>query len=50
MSLSKLYVGNLNYKTTEESLKDLFTQFGKKKPSHLGGITGPSIYPGSMGY
>jgi RNA recognition motif-containing protein len=25
----KLYVGNLNYKTTEDSLKQLFTQFGE---------------------
>ena len=24
----KLYVGNLNYKTTEDSLKQLFAQFG----------------------
>lgn len=28
MSL-KLYVGNLNYKTTEEKLKDLFSQYGE---------------------
>jgi len=28
MSL-KLYVGNLNYRTTEEKLKDLFSQFGE---------------------
>jgi RNA recognition motif-containing protein len=26
---SKLYVGNLNYRTTEEKLKDLFSQFGE---------------------
>ncbi len=25
----KLYVGNLNYKTTEESLKQLFSQYGE---------------------
>ena len=25
----KLYVGNLNYKTTEDSLKQLFAQFGE---------------------
>jgi RNA recognition motif-containing protein len=24
----KIYVGNLNYATTEESIKDLFTQYG----------------------
>ncbi len=29
MSFSKLYVGNLNYKTTEETLKDLFAQYGE---------------------
>jgi RNA recognition motif-containing protein len=29
MSFSKLYVGNLNYKTTEETLKELFAQFGE---------------------
>jgi RNA recognition motif-containing protein len=29
MSFQKLYVGNLNYKTTEDSLKELFTQFGE---------------------
>jgi len=29
MSFQKLYVGNLNYKTTEESLKDLFAQHGE---------------------
>jgi RNA recognition motif-containing protein len=29
MSFSKLYVGNLNYKTTEETLKGLFAQFGE---------------------
>jgi RNA recognition motif-containing protein len=28
-SSRKLYVGNLNYKTTEETLKDLFTQYGE---------------------
>jgi len=25
----KLYVGNLNYKTTEDTLKELFSQFGE---------------------
>jgi RNA recognition motif-containing protein len=25
----KLYVGNLNYKTTEDNLKQLFSQFGE---------------------
>ncbi|MCI4446007.1 MAG: RNA-binding protein [Candidatus Aminicenantes bacterium] len=25
----KLYVGNLNYRTTEEKLKDLFSQYGE---------------------
>lgn len=29
MSFQKLYVGNLNYKTTEETLKELFAQFGE---------------------
>ena len=29
MSFQKLYVGNLNYKTTEETLKDLFAQYGE---------------------
>ena len=29
MSFSKLYVGNLNYKTTEETLKGLFAQYGE---------------------
>jgi RNA recognition motif-containing protein len=29
MSFSKLYVGNLNFKTTEEALKQLFGQHGE---------------------
>jgi RNA recognition motif-containing protein len=29
MSSKKLYVGNLNYKTTEEKLKEAFSQFGE---------------------
>lgn len=29
MSFQKLYVGNLNYKTTEETLKEQFAQFGE---------------------
>jgi cold-inducible RNA-binding protein len=29
MSFSKLYVGNLNYKTTEDTLKGLFGQYGE---------------------
>jgi cold-inducible RNA-binding protein len=29
MSSNKLYVGNLNYKTTEESLRQAFGQFGE---------------------
>jgi RNA recognition motif-containing protein len=29
MSSTKLYVGNLNYKTTEEKLKEVFGQFGE---------------------
>ncbi|MGA2362725.1 MAG: RNA-binding protein [Candidatus Aminicenantales bacterium] len=29
MSFQKLYVGNLNYKTTDETLKGLFAQFGE---------------------
>jgi RNA recognition motif-containing protein len=29
MSAAKLYVGNLNYRTTEDKLKDLFSQYGE---------------------
>ena len=29
MSFQKLYVGNLNYRTTEDKLKELFTPFGE---------------------
>jgi RNA recognition motif-containing protein len=29
MSFKKLYVGNLNYKTNDERLKELFSQFGE---------------------
>jgi len=29
MESKKLYVGNLNYKTTEETLKSHFTQYGE---------------------
>jgi RNA recognition motif-containing protein len=29
MSLSKLYIGNLNYRTTEDALKQLFAQHGE---------------------
>ncbi|MBM3310655.1 MAG: RNA-binding protein [Candidatus Aminicenantes bacterium] len=29
MSSKKLYVGNLNYKTTEDGLRQLFGQFGE---------------------
>src|SRR4030042_258784 len=29
MSFSKLYVGNLNHKTTDETLKQLFAQYGE---------------------
>jgi RNA recognition motif-containing protein len=29
MSFQKLYVGNLNYRTTEDKLKELFAQFGE---------------------
>ena len=29
MSFQKLYVGNLNYRTTEDTLKTLFTQYGE---------------------
>ncbi len=28
-SSKKLYVGNLNYRTTEDKLKELFTQYGE---------------------
>ena len=29
MSAEKLYVGNLNYRTTEDKLKELFSQYGE---------------------
>ncbi|MBN1938641.1 MAG: RNA-binding protein [Candidatus Aminicenantes bacterium] len=29
MSSNKLYVGNLNYKTTEETLREVFGRFGE---------------------
>ena len=29
MSSTKLYVGNLNYKTTDEALKQAFSPFGE---------------------
>jgi RNA recognition motif-containing protein len=29
MSAAKLYVGNLNYRTTEDKLKELFSQYGE---------------------
>ncbi|MCJ7564688.1 MAG: RNA-binding protein [Candidatus Aminicenantes bacterium] len=29
MSSTKLYVGNLNYKTTDEKLKELFSPYGE---------------------
>ena len=29
MSSTKLYVGNLNYKTTEEKLKEVFSPYGE---------------------
>lgn len=29
MSSTKLYVGNLNYRTTEDKLKEVFAQFGE---------------------
>jgi RNA recognition motif-containing protein len=29
MTSKKLYVGNLNYKTTEEKLKEVFSQYGE---------------------
>jgi RNA recognition motif-containing protein len=29
MSSAKLYVGNLNYRTTEDKLKELFSQYGE---------------------
>jgi RNA recognition motif-containing protein len=38
MSSNKLYVGNLNYKTTEESLRQAFGQFGE--------VTSANILPG----
>jgi RNA recognition motif-containing protein len=33
----KLYVGNLTFDTTEDDLRDLFTQFGK--PTEIGLVT-----------
>jgi cold-inducible RNA-binding protein len=38
MSFSKLYVGNLNFKTTEEALKQLFGPHGE--------VTSVNILPG----
>lgn len=38
MSFSKLYVGNLNFKTAEEALKQLFGQHGE--------VTSVNILPG----
>jgi RNA recognition motif-containing protein len=35
MSLSKLYVGNLNYRTTEDQLKQLFTQYGEVASANI---------------
>jgi len=29
MAAAKLYVGNLNYRTTEDKLKELFSQYGE---------------------
>lgn len=31
----KLYVGNLNYKTTEDNLKELFTQYGEVMSANI---------------
>jgi len=38
MFSKKLYVGNLNYKTSEEKLRELFSQFGE--------VTSVNILPG----
>ncbi len=35
MSLSKLYVGNLNYRTTDDQLKQLFTQYGEVASANI---------------
>lgn len=35
MSFTKLYVGNLNYRTTEEKLKDIFSQYGEVKTVNI---------------
>ena len=35
MQGSKLYVGNLNYSTTSEELKQLFSQFGEVKQLNI---------------
>lgn len=35
MSYSKLYVGNLNYRTTEDQLKQLFTQYGEVASANI---------------
>jgi len=35
MSSTKLYVGNLNYKTTEETLRQAFGQFGEVTSANI---------------
>jgi len=35
MFSKKLYVGNLNYKTTEEKLKEAFSQFGEVTSANI---------------
>jgi len=35
MPAVKLYVGNLNYRTTEDKLKELFSQFGEVNSANI---------------
>lgn len=35
MLRSRLYVGNINYRASEEDLRDLFGQYGNVKSVHL---------------
>jgi RNA recognition motif-containing protein len=35
MLQSRLYVGNINYRASEEDLRDLFGQYGNVKSVHL---------------
>lgn len=35
MLQSRLYVGNINYRASEDDLRDLFSQYGNVKSVHL---------------